>query len=257
MADIEGIIPAAGLGSRLSPLPCSKEVLPVFSESESPDAGKIKVISEHLIENMKNAGIENIHIVVRSGKWDIPGYYLSGNKQKVNICYHVAENLSGPPFTLDTAYPFLKNKNLLLGFPDIFIQPPNTLRKLRFEFEKDDDSDVLLGLFPQTEYLKWDMVALDDMKHISDIVIKNESAKSLKYGWFAAIWKPGFTDFMHKYLQEYEQKAEKNCIESELQIGNLFKVALKRGFSVKGIIFNQVKCLDAGTFEGIKKIHDF
>ena len=69
-----GIIPAAGVGSRIQPLAFSKELLPVGSyisgASERPRA-----VSEYLIDRMVNAGVDKICFVISPGKSDIMDYF--------------------------------------------------------------------------------------------------------------------------------------------------------------------------------------
>ena len=254
-----GIIPAAGMATRLSPLPCSKELLPVGPFSGTEEKGYMRVASSWLIDGIKQSGISNIHVVIRAGKWDIPQYYQGGSQFGVNFVYHVTENLEGPPFSIDAAYPFCMDKNVMMGFPDMLFYPMDALKRIRVKFEEEKDADVVLGLFPEKEYLKWDMVELAENSTIERFFIKDEAGSSLKYAWFAAIWRPGFTRFVHDYLKNYEQKSGTDCIQSkrELQIGNLFQQALTSGLIVKGIKMDDVKCLDTGTITGYNRINAF
>ena len=50
-----GIIPAAGLGSRIQPLAFSKELLPVGSRLDG-EAERPRAVSEYLVERMRLAG---------------------------------------------------------------------------------------------------------------------------------------------------------------------------------------------------------
>src|SRR3954451_19344311 len=79
-----GIIPAAGVGSRIQPLAFSKELLPVGSwfdgETERPRA-----VSEYLVERMTIAGADKICFVVSPGKSDILEYY-SGSSYPAYFC---------------------------------------------------------------------------------------------------------------------------------------------------------------------------
>src|SRR4051812_50217288 len=69
-----GIVPAAGIGSRIQPLAFSKELLPVGSrrngETESPRA-----VSEYLLDRMVTAGVTKICFVIAPGKSDVMDYY--------------------------------------------------------------------------------------------------------------------------------------------------------------------------------------
>jgi UTP-glucose-1-phosphate uridylyltransferase len=71
-----GIIPAAGLGTRIQPLGFSKELLPVGS-SLVGDVERPRAVSEFLVERMLKAGATRICFVVGPGKSDIVQYYGS------------------------------------------------------------------------------------------------------------------------------------------------------------------------------------
>src|SRR5487761_717700 len=69
-----GIVPAAGRGSRLQPLGCSKELLPVGLHLRD---GRLKprAVSEYLLERMLLAGADRIAVVLSPEKTDILRYY--------------------------------------------------------------------------------------------------------------------------------------------------------------------------------------
>jgi len=69
-----GIIPAAGVGSRIQPLAFSKELLPVGSRFDGNTERPIAV-SEYLVERMIAAGATKICFVISPGKTDIIEYY--------------------------------------------------------------------------------------------------------------------------------------------------------------------------------------
>ena len=56
--EVIGLIPAAGQATRLSPLPCSKELFPIgFGASKTGHNLVPKVVCQHLLEKMRLAGI--------------------------------------------------------------------------------------------------------------------------------------------------------------------------------------------------------
>src|ERR671917_647225 len=71
-----GIIPAAGVGSRIQPLAFSKELLPVGTRLEG-GVERPRAVSEHLIERMIAGGVDKICFVIAPGKSDIINYYGS------------------------------------------------------------------------------------------------------------------------------------------------------------------------------------
>ncbi|MGE5083655.1 MAG: nucleotidyltransferase family protein, partial [Acidobacteriota bacterium] len=59
MSEVWGIVPAAGLGSRIQPLAFSKELLPVGCRMED-QRQRPRAVSEYLIERMIAAGATRI-----------------------------------------------------------------------------------------------------------------------------------------------------------------------------------------------------
>ena len=65
-----GIVPAAGVGSRIQPLAFSKELLPVGSRLDG-ETERPRAVSEYLIERMILGGADHICFVISPGKSDI------------------------------------------------------------------------------------------------------------------------------------------------------------------------------------------
>ena len=144
--EITGLIPAGGLAERLGKLPYSKEVLPY-----KDDSGKMRVISENLINYFRLAGIKNIYFIIRKGKWDIPEYFGDGSAYGVNIGYLTMKLPYGTPFTLSQAFPFVKDKIVALGFPDIIFK---VLKYLARNVHDADSNLYLANLITSDEIIK-------------------------------------------------------------------------------------------------------
>jgi len=65
-----GVIPAAGIGSRIQPLAFSKELLPLGSKRDG-EVERPRAVSEYLIERMILGGATGICFVISPGKSDI------------------------------------------------------------------------------------------------------------------------------------------------------------------------------------------
>ncbi len=62
-----GIIPAAGIGSRIQPLAFSKELLPVGSRQDG-GTERPRAVSEYLVERMIEGGADRICFVISAGQ---------------------------------------------------------------------------------------------------------------------------------------------------------------------------------------------
>src|SRR5256885_13224817 len=105
MSRIGGIVPAAGLGTRIQPLAFSKELLPVGTRLDSGHE-RPRAVAEYLVERMMAAGATRICFVVSPAKSDIMQYF-GGRLQQTAICYAVQQNPSGLCDALFTALPFI------------------------------------------------------------------------------------------------------------------------------------------------------
>ena len=204
-----------------------------------------------LIESYRAANINDITIIIREGKEDIPKKLESGEKYGVDIEYLYTQNPYGPPYTLDEAYSKSKNKFVAIGFPDILFTPSTAFEAL-IEKQQNTNADVVLGLFRAPHPEKMDMVAFDQSGAIESIQIKPQQT-SLVWTWILAVWSPVFSKFMHQNLQdmlkEFESKKRTEC-----HVGTFFQIALSEGISFEYEYFDQGKLIDIGTPDELQQI---
>lgn len=238
--EVIGLIPAGGHGARIGPLPCSKEIYPIgFDESNER---RPKVICHYLLEKMRFAGIDKCYIILRDGKWDIPAYLGDGKMVGMDLAYLMMGAPFGVPFTIDQAFPFVKDATIAFGFPDIFFESDDVfvglLDKLRH-----DDCDVVVGLFPSDRPQKADMVDVSAGGRIRNIVIKPERT-DLRYTWGVAVWSPVFTEFIHHYVKRREPFAGN---QTEVFVGEVVQKGIEKGLHVEAIHIADKPFIDIGT----------
>jgi len=78
-----------------------------------------KVVCHYLLEKMRNAGVCKAYIILREGKWDIPAYLRDGTIFDMHLAYLMLGVPFGVPYTVDQAYPFVKENLVAFGFPDV------------------------------------------------------------------------------------------------------------------------------------------
>src|ERR671921_1162102 len=159
-----GIVPAAGVGSRIQPLAFSKELLPVGSrldgESERPRA-----VSEYLVERMVLGGADRICFVVAPGKSDILEYY--GNRPcSAHISFTVQQRPAGLCDAVFRALPLIhKDEFVIVGLPDTIWFPEDALRHL-------GDDPLSFLLFPVDQPERFDAVLTDSLGRVLHIQVK-------------------------------------------------------------------------------------
>jgi glucose-1-phosphate thymidylyltransferase len=247
--EVIGLVPAAGEGSRLHRLPCSKELYPIgFDKSNFTP----KVVSHYLLENMRIAGIRKAFVILRNGKWDIPAYFGDGKMLNMHLGYLLMDVPYGVPYTLDQAYPFVRESRVALGFPDIIFEPNDAFSSVLSQLRKSN-ADIVLGLFQMENPSKADMVDVDGEGRIRSIQIK-PAETDLKYSWGIAAWNPSFTEFMHDYVL-----AESHCFESgatyagrhEMFVGDVIQAAIRNSLAVDTVAFRSGHYHDIGTPEDL------
>ena len=250
-----GLIPAAGAAKRISPLPCSKEIFPIGFGDIRSVGSRPKAAAHYLMEQMKLAGANRLYLVLSKGKWDIPAYFRDGAMAEMAIAYLVTTLPYGVPFTVDSAFPFLGEKRVLFGFPDIILREENVYSRLLDQMRKSG-ADIVLGLFPAANPQKMDMVSLDANGTIDRIDIK-PAHTDLYWTWIIAAWNAAFTRHLHDYVgRELKRIAEtiEGGVETyqERFMGDVIRDAIDSGLTVEKVAFPEGRYIDIGTPEDMK-----
>jgi glucose-1-phosphate thymidylyltransferase len=248
MDNVIGLIPAGGHARRIEPLPCSKELFPIgFWHRHDEKHGHPKVVCHYLLEKMRAAGITTAYIVLRQGKWDIPAYLGNGELLNMQLAYLMMGLPHGVPYTLDQAYPFVQDRLVAFGFPDILFQPDDAFVQLLAK-KVASNADIMLGLFPANSPQQVDMVNLDENGRVRQIEIKPRQTQ-LRFTWGIAVWTPVFTAFMHKHLAVLKGLAG----QPELFMGHVIEAAVSSDLRVEAVIVSEEPYLDIGTPENLLK----
>ena len=244
-ANIIGVVPAAGRGTRISPLPGSKELFPIGIQ-EKYDQPRPKVVSQYLLEQMVRADIKRCFIVLGSGKWDIPAYFGRGETIGIDLAYSVIRDSAGTPFTVDSVFSFVSDKIVALGLPDILFETDNVYCRLVTAFQSNP-CDVMLGLFPADQPELVDMVAFANDGSVERIDIKPMHT-SLTCTWGVALWATTFTRFMHDWLSSVGRDSLGGRHGyGELFVGDVIQAAIDAGLKVSSTVVSEKPYLDIGT----------
>ena len=253
-----GLVPAAGLGTRVASLPCSKEVFPVALARGSGDADLgVRVACDDVLEAMRLAGVDRVYVVLRDGKWDIPAYLGDGRERGVHLAYLMMGSPWGVPFTLDQAYPFVRGRRVVCGFPDILLRPRNVFTPLLAAMEASG-SDAALALFPAGDPELVDQVEVDGEGRVRRLQVK-PGPERLPHTWGAVAWGPAFTELLHGFVREgaeegIEASAGRGVAAAgrkERHLGDVIRAALDEGLRVEGVSFPEGGYVDVGVPENL------
>src|SRR5207248_11269393 len=167
-----GIIPAAGVGQRIQPLGCSKELLPVGSRLVE-GVERPKAVAEYLVERMIAAGAEQICMVISAEKTDIMRYFAE-RQYAAEIFYVVQQQPLGLCDALFRAEPFARHHDqVLIGLPDTIWFPENAYHPAVIAA-----ADVNLVLFPVDDPAQFDAVITDENGYVTRVDVKQKDAHS-------------------------------------------------------------------------------
>ncbi|NPV06463.1 MAG: nucleotidyltransferase family protein [Anaerolineae bacterium] len=243
MSDLVGLIPAAGAGTRVAPLPSSKELFPIgFRWRDVNGIRKLspKAVSEYLVEALVRGGASRIFMIVNSSKADILRFYGDGSAHGVSMAYLVQEHPTGMPAALDLARPWLGDATVLFGMPDTIIEPPDCFALL-LRHHRERRADLTLGLFATSEPWRFGMVELDARQRLVRCVDKPR-ASSLQYMWGIACWGSAFTSFLGEFCDRARAQNQ-----GELLLGDAFTSAAQSGLTVTCHPFTEGSYLDVGS----------
>jgi dTDP-glucose pyrophosphorylase len=229
-----GIVPAAGLGSRIQPLAFSKELLPVGSRLDH-GVERPCAVSEYLVERMIRGGARKICFVISPGKSDIMEYY-GGAYGQASIAYVVQPQPSGLCDAIFRAAPLIPpDEPVIVGLPDTIWFPETALALL-----PDDVLSFLLFHVDRPEF--FDAVVLDGNARILEIQVKRKAATT---HWIWGAFKmPG-----HVLHALHELWLRRSCADEF--IGTLINAYLAEGGEALGVAAGH-SYVDVGTLHGYR-----
>jgi glucose-1-phosphate thymidylyltransferase len=159
-----GIVPAAGLGTRIQPLAFSKELLPVGTRRDG-ETERPRAVCEYLLERMLAGGATRICFVISPAKTDIMNYF-GGQIGSASICYAIQPNPSGLCDAIFTALPFISPQDdVLVGLPDTVWFPENGFKHL-------PDRIFSFLLFPVEKPELFDAVLDNEKGRVYEVQVK-------------------------------------------------------------------------------------
>jgi glucose-1-phosphate thymidylyltransferase len=230
-----GIVPAAGLGSRIQPLAFSKELLPVGSRRDQ-GRERPRAVSEYLIERMLKAGVTRLCMVISPGKSDLVAYYGAGIGG-VPVCYVVQPEPAGLCDAVFRALPLIgAEERVIIGLPDTVWFPDDALSRL-------GDQALSFLLFPVEHPERFDAVVTDEGGRVLEIQVKQEKA-STPWVWGALKLHGSELAALHRLYLERDRQ--------DVYLGTLVNAHLARGGSAWAVRAGEAY-VDVGTLDGYRE----
>jgi dTDP-glucose pyrophosphorylase len=230
-----GVIPAAGLGTRIQPLAFSKELLPVGTRLDGA-IERPRAVSEYLLDRMLTAGVDRVCFVISSAKTDIINYF-GAKIGDAPICYVVQQNPHGLCDALFSALPFISAEDeVCVGLPDTIWFPESG-------FEMLPDGQFSFLLFPVERPELFDSVMTDPQGRVERIQVKEPNAASY-WIWGAFKLTGAHLAALHRLW------IDRRC--SDEYLGTLVNAYIAAGAEVNAVKHGEVY-VDVGTLHGYRE----
>jgi glucose-1-phosphate thymidylyltransferase len=232
-----GIIPAAGLGSRIQPLAFSKELLPVGSRRDGQSGvERPRAVSEYLVERLLLAGATRLCFVIAPGKSDILNYY-GASYGDADIAYVVQPRPGGLCDAVFRALPLIGPADTVaVGLPDTIWFPETGLAQL-------PQRGLSFLLFPVERPEFFDAVVTDDAGGVREIQVKQPHPASR---WIWGAFRMG-GDVLHELHALWLDRGRQ-----DEYLGTLVNAYIARGGRALAVRAGE-SYVDVGTLNGYRE----
>ena len=240
LVNMKGLIPAAGMGTRLEPITLAipKELLMVGD----------KAVIEYVIDAMKMVGITEITIVVGWRKHAILDYLGSGKRLGVKFTYVVQDKRDGLGKAVFAGEHTIGKEPFLVVLGDNFFYPKTFLKDI-LTFHNEVNADATIGVAKVGDPTRHGMIKPDENNQIIDIVEKPsvDNAPSDLGCIGIYIFNSDIFDAIKKTKPGYNK---------EIQLTDAIKILIEEG---KEVYYKEIegKHIDVGTLEDLRRANDF
>jgi glucose-1-phosphate thymidylyltransferase len=231
-----GIIPAAGLASRLGPLGYPKELLPItYVPGEGGHLRPLPVI-EASLRQLRTADIGRCMVITSERKPELAQYLGGGGAIGLDIAYLQQSKAQGLAAAVALTLPWTHGSASCLLLPDTILRPLDALKTMRAAFESRG-ADLVLGVFPTPKPKELGPVRFDATMRVTEVQDK-PATTDLSNTWGLAIWGARFSQMI--------AAAPPNA-----NLGLLFHQAAQDGLNVIACWFEGGEFHDVGTPQGL------
>jgi glucose-1-phosphate thymidylyltransferase len=238
-----GIIPAAGIASRLKPSRYAKELLPVayLVDDHASATMPVPVITLSL-RALKTACVRRCVVAISDRKPELMRFVGDGSEFGLQVAYVQQTLPSGLSRAVELASSWVRDCYTCLLLPDTIIYPATAMSTL-CEVMRENRADVVLGVFPTDTPQQLGPVRFSSNGRVQEVFDKPEST-NIYNTWAMAVWSPAFGELLHDCLQKSENQP----------LGVIFNEAVKLGMDVRASWFPDGSFVDIGTVKGLSKM---
>ncbi len=166
----KAVVLAAGIGKRMRPLTYHRPKPMVYLLN--------KPLVQHVVEGLRDAGVEEILLVVGYMREVVERHFGDGSSFGVKVFYILQEKQLGTGHAARLAEDFVGDEDFLLTFGDIIVPPETYRREIELFFEKDADAVIGVNPLPIESVKQGASVIVDEEGRLLEIIEKPEDPKS-------------------------------------------------------------------------------
>jgi glucose-1-phosphate thymidylyltransferase len=238
-----GIIPAAGLGSRLAPFAYPKELLPII-HTGAASKPTVKPVMQFSLDLLRTAGVNNCYVVISNWKFEIARMFEDGANTGVSLSYIIRNTPRGLADAINCVNSWIAERHVCLVLPDVIIQPADALRHACMDLISTN-ADVVMGVFPTNTPEQLGPVRLSADGNVIEVLDK-PTRTNIRNTWGLAVWSPIFTGYLNGLLS--------TTATTEVALGNVFQHAIDDGLKVRAVYFDRGSFIDLGTTQAISSM---
>jgi glucose-1-phosphate thymidylyltransferase len=239
MNDYVGVIPAAGLASRLGPLGYPKELLPITYVAG--DGGHLRPmpVIETSFRQLRDADVGRALVITSDRKPELMQYLGNGGGIGLDLAFLQQARADGLAAAVALALPWTHGANACLLLPDTIVRPETALRDARALFEASE-ADLVLGVLPTQKPKELGPVRFDRQMRVIEVQDK-PAETDLNNSWGMAIWGRHFGELLERAVKQNGGQT----------LGAVFQQAVDHGLNVMAAWFPDGAFYDVGTPKGL------
>jgi glucose-1-phosphate thymidylyltransferase len=240
-----GVLPAAGIASRLSPSRYLKELLPVayLVDDQTSTARPVPVISLSL-RALSAAGVQRCVVTISDRKPELMRYLGDGTDFQLQLAYVQQSTPSGLAVAVSLATDWARDSYSCMLLPDTIVHPCKAMSNLRQVMDREE-WDLVLGVFATEVPEQLGPVRFDNDGRVLEVLDKPVSTE-IRNTWAMAVWSPSFTALLHQ--------AVAGAAGANLALGEIFNLAVQKGMKVKALWFPHGSFVDIGIVKGLSQM---
>lgn len=239
MVDYVGVIPAAGLASRLGPLGYPKELLPITYVPGKGGHLRPMPVIEASFRQLRIAGAGRALVITSDRKPELMQYLGGGGGIGLDLAFVQQPRAEGLAAAVALALPWTRGANTCLLLPDTIVRPEHALKDGRALFESAQ-ADLVLCVLPTDKPKELGPVRFDSQMRVTEVQDKPANT-DLANSWSMAIWSPRFAELLDSAVRQNPGQT----------LGAVFQQAVDAKMNVRAAWFPDGAFYDVGTPKGL------